>query len=82
MIGGDGMIEETTDYESWADEYRQTADATKEKIKKLEEKRKHCRDPSEQRVYSGRLLILYEIYGESVDNYKKLLSKAKKLNRG
>lgn len=68
-----------TEYELWADEYKQTADNTREKIRSLEESRRHCRDPSKLRSIDGRLLILYEIYSDCMECYNELMKKAEKI---
>lgn len=63
-------------YASLAEEYRKSAEITKQKIEELEKRRKHSRSVSERDEISGKLLTLYEMYGDCILSYRELMKKA------
>ena len=63
-------------YASWAEEYRKSAEITKQKIEELEKRRKHSKRISERNELDRKLLVLYEMYGDCVLSYRELMKKA------
>lgn len=70
------------EYYKWAEEYKTSADLTKEKIDELEKKRKRCRSVFLKNEYGGKLLVLYGQYNDCLYSYKELLRKAERAKDG
>ena len=70
------------EYDRWAEEYKKSAELTKEKINELEQKRKRCRSNSMKVFYGRKLLTLYQMYGDCMISYRELKRKAEKTRRG
>ena len=68
-----------TDYARWAEEYKNSAVATKAKINKLEIERQRCRDPGKLRALNGRLLILYEMYSDCMIACRELQRRSERI---
>lgn len=70
------------EYERWADEYKKSADLTKEKIDEFEKKAKQCKSVSLKDTYNRKLLTLYEMYGDCMLSYRELKRKAERVKEG
>ena len=70
------------EYARWAEEYKKSAEITKEKIDELERRRSRSRSVAEQDEISGKLLTLYEMYGDCILSYRELMKKALRVQEG
>ncbi len=70
------------EYDRWANEYKKSADLTKEKIDELEAKRQNCKSVSLSDLYNRKLMTLYEMYGDCMLSYRELKRKAQRVRKG